>query len=150
MRVDLNYCLGIYITRGLLEDMYTNAPMFKTGTLLLVQYVASILLRLQNGQEIRILQLGARTSGTTKGLVIALIPLRSLTYTFTEMSSSLVATARPNFSQPFMRFAVLDTEKAPESEILRAYDIVLSTIYIHSTRYLVDPLRIFGRYYNRT
>ncbi|KAJ6133404.1 hypothetical protein N7471_008619 [Penicillium samsonianum] len=125
-------------TRGLLEDVYTNAPMFKTGTLLLAQYLASVVSRLEDGQEIRILELGAGTGGTTKGLVSALAPFGSFTYTFTDISSSLVAAARRKFTQPFMRFAVLDIEKAPASEMLGAYDIVLSTNCIHATRDLVQ------------
>ncbi|KAJ5446662.1 hypothetical protein N7445_001483 [Penicillium cf. griseofulvum] len=125
-------------TRGLLEDVYTNAPMFKAGTLLLAQYLVSIVSRLEDGQEIRILELGAGTGGTTKGLVSALAPLGGFTYTFTDISSSLVAAARRKFTQPFMRFAVLDIEKAPVSEMLGAYDIVLSTNCIHATRDLVQ------------
>ncbi|KAJ5497536.1 hypothetical protein N7463_009523 [Penicillium fimorum] len=124
--------------RSLLGDVYTNAPMFKTGTLQLAQCLALIVSRLENGQEIRILELGAGTGGTTKGLVDALAPFGGFTYTFTDLSSSLVAAARRNFTQPFMRFAVLDIEKTPTSEMLGSYDIVLSTNCIHATHDLVQ------------
>ncbi|KAL2824854.1 hypothetical protein BDW59DRAFT_162050 [Aspergillus cavernicola] len=53
-------------TRGLLEDVYTNAPMFKTGTLLLAQHLGSIVSRVETGQEIHILELGAGTGGTPR------------------------------------------------------------------------------------
>ncbi|RHZ53126.1 hypothetical protein CDV55_100294 [Aspergillus turcosus] len=126
--------------RALLEDVYTNAPMFKTGTLLLAQYLSSVVSRFGDGREIRILELGAGTGGTTKELITTLGqlgPAHRFTYTFTDLSSSLVAAARRKFPQPFMRFSVLDIEKVPASEMLGAYDIILSTNCIHATQDLV-------------
>ncbi|KAF5855864.1 hypothetical protein ETB97_008293 [Aspergillus alliaceus] len=126
--------------RALLEDVYTNAPMFKTGTLLLAQYLSSVVSRFGDAREIRILELGAGTGGTTKELITTLGqlgPAHRFTYTFTDISSSLVAAARRKFPQPFMRFSVLDIEKVPAGETLGAYDIILSTNCIHATQNLV-------------
>jgi malonyl CoA-acyl carrier protein transacylase len=125
-------------TRALLEDVYTNAPMFKAGTLLLAQYLSNIITRLGSNRKLHILELGAGTGGTTKEIVSTLAQLSSdsnFTYTFTDLSSSLVASARRKFSQwQFMRFAVLDIEKAPSPELLADYDIIISTNCIHATK----------------
>ncbi|KAE8137485.1 hypothetical protein BDV38DRAFT_283033 [Aspergillus pseudotamarii] len=126
--------------RALLEDVYTNAPMFKTGTLLLAQYLSSVVSRFGNAREVRILELGAGTGGTTKELVHTLeklSPDHKFTYTFTDLSSSLVAAARRKFPHSFMRYSVLDVEKVPGAELQGRYDIIISTNCIHATQNLV-------------
>lgn len=126
--------------RALLEDVYTNAPMFKTGTLILSQYLSSVVTQLGGSRKLRILELGGGTGGTTKQMVATLAKLGSssdFTYTFTDLSSSLVAAARKKFSQwEFMRYSVLDVEKAPGPELSGQYDIIISTNCIHATQNL--------------
>lgn len=132
---------GDAATRALLGDVYLNAPMFKTGTVLLTEYLSSLLAGIGNKRELRILELGAGTGGTTKFVVNALAQLRpgvKFTYTFTDLSSSLVATARRTFKNwDFMEYKVVDVEKEPPAEMLSAWDIILSTNCIHATRDLV-------------
>lgn len=128
--------------RALLEDVYTNAPMFKNGNLLLAQYLSSVLERFGSSREVRILELGAGTGGTTKHLVQELAGLGNqhrFSYTFTDLSSSLVATARRKFSKwPFMRFTILDVEKDPGPQFAGGYDIIISANCIHATKDLVQ------------
>ncbi|KAI0379432.1 hypothetical protein F5Y04DRAFT_290317 [Hypomontagnella monticulosa] len=125
--------------RSLLEDVYTNAPMFKAATMLLAQYLAELLQQTAHNRSIRILELGAGTGGTTKYLVKKLQATgRDFTYTFTDLSPSLVAAARRKFSDyPFMKYEVMDIEKQPDARFLGAFDIVLSSNCIHATRDLV-------------
>jgi SAM-dependent methyltransferase len=128
--------------RALLSDVYTNAPMFKTGTLLLAQYLSSLLKGFGGARPLRILELGAGTGGTTKLLVEKLAahgPEYKFNYTFTDLSSSLVKSARQKFSKwSFMEYSVLDIEKEVNSKFLNAYDIIISTNCIHATRSLVN------------
>lgn len=128
--------------RALLEDVYTNAPVFKTGTLLLAQYLSSVLERFGGSREVRILELGAGTGGTTKHLVQKLAGLGNkhrFSYTFTDLSSSLVAAARRKFSKwSFMHFTVLNIEEDPGPQFAGAYDIIISTNCIHATKDLVQ------------
>ncbi|RYP59320.1 hypothetical protein DL769_008584 [Monosporascus sp. CRB-8-3] len=128
--------------RTLLGDVYTNAPMFKTGTLLLARYLSSVLERVGGRRELRILELGAGTGGTSRHVIEALSalgPNYKFSYTFTDISASLVANARRSFSKwPFMHYAVLDIEKDPEPQFLGNYDIILSTNCIHATESLVQ------------
>ncbi|RYO80319.1 hypothetical protein DL764_009910 [Monosporascus ibericus] len=128
--------------RTLLGDVYTNAPMFKTGTLLLARYLSSVLERVGGRCELRILELGAGTGGTSRHVIEALSalgPNYKFSYTFTDLSASLVANARRSFSKwPFMHYAVLDIEKDPEPQFLGSYDIILSTNCIHATKSLVQ------------
>lgn len=129
---------GDSAARALLEDVYTNAPMFKTGTLLLSQYLSSVIEGLGGAREVRILELGAGTGGTTKYLVEKLAGLggrHRFSYTFTDLSPSLVAAARRKFARwPFMQYAVLNVEQQPEPELVGAYDIIISINCIHATQ----------------
>lgn len=92
---------GDSAARALLEYVYTNAPMFKTGTLLLAQHLSAVLEGFGGGREVKILELGAGTGGTTKHLVETLAALGSkcpFSYTLTDLSSSLVTAARRKFA----------------------------------------------------
>ncbi|KAH8886520.1 ketoacyl-synt-domain-containing protein [Thozetella sp. PMI_491] len=129
--------------RALLEDMYTNAPMFKAGTLLLAEYLSTVLERCSSaGRPMNVLELGAGTGGTTKKLLETLgshsANADNLTYTFTDLSSSLVSAARRKFSKyPFMKYSVLNVEAEPDSGFLGEFDVIISTNCIHATSDLV-------------
>ncbi|KAG8166479.1 hypothetical protein KVR01_002168 [Diaporthe batatas] len=139
-RVDpVSVLFGNAAARELLGDVYTNAPMFKTGTLVLSQYLASVLKDVGAKRELRILELGAGTGGTTKNVVETLVKMgHKFTYTFTDLSSSLVAAAKRKFSKwSFMEYKVVDIEKDTKPDFVGKYDIILSTNCIHATRDLV-------------
>lgn len=124
--------------RALMENVYTHAPMFKTCTINLAQYLVDIFNNFEGTRPIRILELGAGTGGTTKHLIECLTATqRKFQYTFTDISSSLVAAARNKFSQhTFMQYAVLNIEEEPTAQFLNQYDIVISTNCIHATKNL--------------
>lgn len=121
--------------RELMGNVYAHAPMFKTGTVLLARYLMDLVERRGESGPVRILELGAGTGGTTKYLLECLVNTKAtLEYTFTDISSSLVAAARKKFSQySFMRYATLNIEQQPQQEFLSHYDIVISTNCIHAT-----------------
>ncbi|KAK4640000.1 Type I Iterative PKS [Podospora bellae-mahoneyi] len=160
----IDILFGTSSARGLLEDVYLNAPMFRTGTLVLVDYLSS-LVRMSARQTIRILEIGAGTGGTTRPLLHALSqierPHMTVQYTFTDLSPSLVAAAKRRFASLVassargngveieMQFTTLDIE-SPDTKRDKHYDIVLSTNCIHATenlsisashiRALLDPV----------
>lgn len=140
-RVDpVSVLFGNAAARELLGDVYTNAPMFKTGTLVLSQYLSSLVKEMGGKRELRILELGAGTGGTTKHVIESLVKLgHKFTYTFTDLSSSLVAAAKRKFSKwSFMEYKVVDVEKDTNPDFFGKYDIILSTNCIHATRDLVN------------
>ncbi|KAK4184956.1 hypothetical protein QBC35DRAFT_465997 [Podospora australis] len=141
-------------TRAVLEDVYANAPMFKTGTLVLCEYLSSLMTRLSSQSRrrpIRILELGAGTGGTTKSLLQVLassLPKidsgSKIEYTFSDISPSLVAAARRKLSSLYspsavqMAFATIDIEKETRPDLLGKFDMILSTNCIHATQNLVN------------
>ncbi|KAI1171386.1 hypothetical protein F4777DRAFT_593828 [Nemania sp. FL0916] len=90
---------------------------------------------------LKILEMGAGTGGTTIVLAPFLAGLDiPVEYTFTDLSSSMVANARRSFGQkyPFMRFAVHDIEKAPEAEH-RGQHIILAITSARNIRQALRP-----------
>ncbi|PSR79893.1 hypothetical protein BD289DRAFT_491583 [Coniella lustricola] len=127
---------GSAAARSLMENVYTHAPMFKTATVNLARYLVKIFDNAPAHHTIRVLELGAGTGGTTKHLIESLLTTgRAFEYTFTDISSSLVAAARKKFRQyDFMRYALLDIEKEPEEQFRGQYDLILSSNCIHATK----------------
>ncbi|KAJ5181613.1 Acyl transferase/acyl hydrolase/lysophospholipase [Penicillium cf. viridicatum] len=126
--------------RELMGDVYTNAPMFNAATRHLSEYLKGVLGRVDSSREIRILEIGAGTGGTTDAVLKSLtaVPNLRFKYTFTDLSSGLLAMARKKFKQyNFMEYQVLDIEQDPKSGMLGQYDIILSSNCIHATRNLV-------------
>jgi thioester reductase-like protein/SAM-dependent methyltransferase/acyl carrier protein len=86
---------------------------------------------------LKIMELGAGTGGTTKGLVPLLDRLGvPVEYTFTDLSASFVAAARKKFGKqyPFMKFRVHDIEKEPAAELLGTQHVVIASNAVHATR----------------
>ncbi|KAI4160943.1 MAG: hypothetical protein L6R39_000149 [Caloplaca ligustica] len=129
---------GSAAARALMTNVYTHAPMFKAGTQVLATYLSDIFHKTDSGREIRILELGAGTGGTTSYLVESLVQCRqNFRYTFTDLSSSMVMAAKKRFRQhDFMEYATLDIEQDPPTHHLGRYDIILSANCIHATKNL--------------
>ncbi|EKG19938.1 Beta-ketoacyl synthase [Macrophomina phaseolina MS6] len=121
--------------KDLLEDVYTNGPMYKAITKLLGEFLLKVG---SVGEPLHILELGGGTGGTTK-YVVDYLTQRGVkfTYTFSDLSGALVASARKKFAgRSNMNFTVIDIEKAPPAELLGKHHVVLSTNCIHATRNL--------------
>ncbi|PGH13811.1 hypothetical protein AJ79_03379 [Helicocarpus griseus UAMH5409] len=92
-------------------------------------------------RTLKILEMGAGTGGTTCVLIPFLASLGiSVEYTFTDLSSSLVAAARRTYAKkyPFMRFAVHDIEKPPTDELCGQQHIVIASNAVHATHNLLE------------
>ena len=134
----VNLMFGGQDKRNLLTELYTKAPNFETGTKLLVDLLRRTLAARNTDRPIRILEVGAGTGATTRSIVDLLkedrIPCE---YTFTDLSSSLVAEARRTYADNnWMIFEVLDIEKMPPQHLIHSQDIVIASNAVHATRNL--------------
>ncbi|KAI1805059.1 hypothetical protein F4811DRAFT_570540 [Daldinia bambusicola] len=127
--------------RKLMGDVYATAPLFRASTSFLARFLSSVCEKFSGRREIRILELGGGTGGTTKALVNLFDnsdTKQKIVYTFSDISRSLVAAAKRTFAQyPFMDYTVIDVEKEPPAELQGKYDLILSTNCIHATSNLV-------------
>ena len=124
--------------KEVLEDVYANGPMYKAITKLLGSFLSRAYANPPDGGIFNILELGGGTGGTTKYIVDFLKREGiQFTYTFTDISGSLVAAVRKKFiGHSFMDFMVLDIEKSPSENMLNRYHTIISTNCIHATRNL--------------
>lgn len=127
--------------REIASAMYRESPI----NLVWIRQIEDFLKRLLSKQSmkagpINILEMGAGTGGTTSRMVPLLASLGvPVQYTVTDISSSLVATARKRFKEyPFMQFKVLDIEKPPPTEMLHSQHMILATNCVHATHNLVN------------
>lgn len=133
----LQVLFGSRESRNLLEDVYTNAPMFATGTKLLADFLLNTTADMHASQPVRIFEVGGGTGGTTKAILKQLVAEGiAFIYTFTDISSSLLAAAKKKFANyaESMEFMLLDIENDPPDDILDSQDIVISTNCIHATK----------------
>jgi acyl transferase domain-containing protein/thioesterase domain-containing protein/SAM-dependent methyltransferase/acyl carrier protein len=130
---------GSKTSRDLLQNVYADAPVFKTATSMLARFLVDALRTIPSKGPIQILEIGAGTGGTTRFLVNELLRAQiDFVYTFTDLSSSLVSKARKLFSGiKNMRFQVLDIERPVPAELCGQYQTVISTNCIHATSDLV-------------
>ncbi|KAJ5825720.1 hypothetical protein N7474_002858 [Penicillium riverlandense] len=136
----LQILFGSKASKDLMEDVYTNSPMFATGTRILGDFFVKTFSKYKGPEKLRILELGAGTGGTTKYIVEKLLEHNiPFTYTFTDLSPSLVALAKRKFSHyGCVEFVVLDVEKPPAEHLTNSYHAILSSNCVHATKNLLN------------
>jgi len=93
--------------------------------------------------HMRVLEIGAGTGGSTKG-VLAALEGRMGSYTFTDISPSFFQKARKDFDKynDRMVFKTLDIEDDPSTQgfELGSYDLIIASNVLHATRRLSNTL----------
>ncbi|KAJ6183837.1 hypothetical protein N7519_005138 [Penicillium mononematosum] len=109
--------------------------------------ISEFIMRLSHSKpNLRILEIGAGTGGSTANLLKLLTPgNRKLytNYTFTDISSGFFVAAKDRFaSYQNIEYATLDISKDPSGQGFdgRKYDLILATNVIHATASLNDSL----------
>ncbi len=97
------------------EYLYQEMPMVRYFNGIARAVVESSLAVLPQNQQIRILEVGAGTGGTTSALLPVVPPQRSV-YRFTDLSEFFFAQAEQKFkAYPFIQYGIMDLEKIPSS-----------------------------------
>ncbi|KAA6382758.1 MAG: putative type I polyketide synthase, partial [Streblomastix strix] len=96
-----------------------------------------------SSKSLQILEIGARTGGTTGSLLEKLDP-RTTTYIFTDIGRSFLNQAQTKFDKykAMMQYQILDIEKAPWEQGVskNSQDIVVAANVLHATRDLQQSL----------
>ncbi|KAJ0354666.1 hypothetical protein COL154_011700 [Colletotrichum chrysophilum] len=125
-------------SRGLLQEFYTNAPMFVAAS----KFACEIIGRAFAGvtSRVEILEVGAGLGGTTKYVLDKLVENAvPFTYTYTDISSSFLAEAKKRYAHlppGSVEFVPLDIEKTPPEKLCGRFHAVLSSNCVHATRSL--------------
>lgn len=141
--------------REYLEDIYGPCHPSMAFHLLMKDFVTRLLDGLSSPnqivhgsqkQELKILELGAGTGGTTKYLAPLLqsyLVRVPVTYTFTDLSQGLVSQAERKFQQygTVMAYRTQDIEKPPPAEMVGSQHIVIAVNAIHATVDIVQSLK---------
>ncbi|KAH6634631.1 polyketide synthase, partial [Chaetomium sp. MPI-SDFR-AT-0129] len=129
--------------REIASNMYGKSPINVVWIKQMESFLRGFVGRLNiapGGEPLRILEMGAGTGGTTAKILPLLaslgVPVR---YTVTDLSSSLVATARKRFKGQFdfVDYKVVDIEGNLPAELLESQHMVLATNCVHATHNLV-------------
>lgn len=133
---------GTKSNRDLLEEVYTNGPMYSAITRLLGKFLVSAFSVSTAREKVHILEIGGGTGGTTKYIIDVLLRHQiNFTYTFTDISQSLVASAKRKFSKySCMEFRVLDIESKPPQKLAGCFHTIISTNCIHATKNITESL----------
>ncbi|KAL8709501.1 MAG: hypothetical protein Q9220_005743 [cf. Caloplaca sp. 1 TL-2023] len=124
--------------RELVSGLYCELSINKMAYNIMKDFIGRLITRLDFSQgPLKILEMGAGTGGTTLVLVPFLQSLNiPVEYTYTDISSSMVAQAKRKFkAYHFMKFAVHDIEKTPTEELCGQHIVVASNA-VHATHSL--------------
>ncbi|MFN8009505.1 MAG: methyltransferase [Terriglobia bacterium] len=95
------------------------------------------------GQQLRVIEVGAGTGGTTASL-LPVLPSRGTKYFYTDLSKFFFSYAERKFSgYPFLHFGFLNIEKDPVDQGFgqHAFDVVVAANVLHATMNLDDTVR---------
>ena len=130
-----------------MEDYYCRSPMLSTLTEQIVTFLRTVLTSSSASSKdspIKILEVGAGFGGTTTRLAEVIeasgVPV---SYTFTDISSSLVKGAKSKFARyPWMEYQPLNLENEMPDSLRNRYHIVIGTNCVHAT---TNKTKVIGR-----
>ncbi|KAK1961568.1 S-adenosyl-L-methionine-dependent methyltransferase [Colletotrichum sublineola] len=134
----------------LAEQVYGSDCTSKAFHRLLEHFMKTLLdqiaVGLSSSRELRLLELGAGTGGTTKWLaplIKNLCPEDTVEYMFTDISGTMVSQAQQSFGREysFMSFTTHDIETPPPRNLSQRQDIVIIVNAVHATSDIVQSLR---------
>lgn len=129
--------------RELVTGLYGDSLLNKLANVQMQDILIRLISKMPKDQgPLRIMELGAGTGGTTKGMVDLLARLNvPVEYTFTDLSGSFVAGARRMFKNyPFMKFRVHNIEHPPADDLVGTQHLIIASNAIHATHNLVKSL----------
>lgn len=133
----------------LVEGIYKNNKMADALNLMVATIVKEFTVNLHNNisesRTINILEIGAGTGGTTKGVLEAIGSLEiKLNYIYSDISMSFINHGQKVFKEkyPFVSYQVIDIEKDLKQQQMEygTIDLVIAANVLHATKNLGETL----------
>ncbi|MGA8220651.1 MAG: SDR family NAD(P)-dependent oxidoreductase [Candidatus Acidiferrales bacterium] len=124
-----------------LDLFYRETPPSAFYNTLVADVVSELAARCASTRDLRILEVGAGTGGTTRQ-ILAKLSGRRVSYTFTDVSGVFLERAQANFaSYPFLTTKPFDVTNEPTSQGFepRSFDLIVASNVLHATPKL-DPV----------
>lgn len=140
----LKLIFGTEEGRKLVTGLYGDSLLNKLANCQMQDVISRLISKMPKDQgPLKILELGAGTGGTARGMAAMLAKLGApVEYTFTDLSGSFVAQARKNMKEyPFMKFRVHNIEHVPADDLIGTQHIVLGSNAIHATHNLLESTK---------
>ncbi|HEY1354348.1 MAG TPA: SDR family NAD(P)-dependent oxidoreductase [Ktedonobacteraceae bacterium] len=114
------------------EHFFESGVAYREANSSLQAVVAQIVKHLPPTRQLRILEIGAGTGGTTAWLLSALctLPADQVVYVFSDSSQAALTRAQQKYQQyPFMRYQQLDSQRGLDQQEFGAhgYDLIVAT-----------------------
>ncbi|MBD3305127.1 SDR family NAD(P)-dependent oxidoreductase, partial [candidate division KSB3 bacterium] len=122
--------------------LYQESPGAQAINTLLSQAISQAITHLPAGRELRILEIGAGTGGTTAS-ILPWLPEHQTRYVFTDISALFTSQAQKKFADyPCIEYRTLDIERAPQSQGFEPgqFDLVIAANVLHATQDLRQTL----------
>ena len=126
-----------------LESIYRKSTFAQCYNGIVETIIRKMVHQLPQNSQLRILEIGGGTGGTSEWILPALPEKRTM-YMFTDISPSLIQHAKEKFkSFPFVRYHVLDIQKEPKLQDVPdlSFDLVIASNVLHAVSNLGQALK---------
>ena len=117
------------------QRLYHESPYNHVYNVLVAQLVTNLLGKLPRDRNIRVLEIGAGTGGTTAH-VLPILPAHRTEYVYSDASNVFTTFGKRQFGDyPFVEYQVLDIGRSPEEQGFapHSFDLVLAADVLHAT-----------------
>ncbi|MGH7703361.1 MAG: methyltransferase, partial [Gemmatimonadales bacterium] len=124
------------------EKLYRESPSAKVYNGVVQRVVEAALGQRQEGQPVRVLEIGGGT-GSTSAYILPKLPPANTSYLFTDVSPLFTARAEARYRDyGFVTTQPLDIEKNPAVQgVTGQFDLVIAANVLHATRDLEETFR---------